>query len=79
MASTLPAQAARAELRQPVTGLPDPGERVPGIAWPTLLLYVATALLFAAGLGGVLAWDWPHLVTVPMGAAVTFLMFSVLH
>jgi ferredoxin-NADP reductase/fatty acid desaturase len=63
---------------RPVQGLPDPGERVPPLAWPTVALYVATLALFAAEVAafaaGVSAW-----VTVPMGAAVTFLMFSVLH
>jgi ring-1,2-phenylacetyl-CoA epoxidase subunit PaaE len=61
-----------------VQGLPDPGERVPPLAWPTVALYVVTLALFGAEVGaylaGVSAW-----VTVPMGAAVTFLMFSVLH
>lgn len=67
------------EVRQPVLGLPDPGERVPRLAWPTALLYVGTLGLFAAEVYGVLAADWSRWLTVPMGAAVTFLMFSVLH
>lgn len=74
-----PTASARSELRQSVTGLPDPGERVPRMAWPTAALYVGTAALFALALGGALAWDWSRWVTVPMGGAVTFLMFSVLH
>lgn len=63
----------------PVRGLPDPGERVPPVAWPTVVLYAVTAALFALALAGRLAWDWSLWATVPMGAAVTFLMFSVLH
>ena len=35
------------QLRQPVLGLPDPGEKVPGLAWPTAGLYVVTLALFA--------------------------------
>lgn len=73
------ANSVTTELRQPVSGLPDPGERVPGVAWPTVGLYVGTLTLFALELGGVLAWGWSHWITVPMGAAVTFLMFSVMH
>jgi ring-1,2-phenylacetyl-CoA epoxidase subunit PaaE len=69
----------RPELRQPVLGLPDPGERVPSLAWPTALLYVATLGLFALEMYGLLAAGWSPWLTVPMGAAVTFLMFSVLH
>jgi ferredoxin-NADP reductase/fatty acid desaturase len=65
--------------RQPVLGLPDPGEKVPTLALPTVALYVLTLTLFAGEAYGVLAGDWSHWLTVPMGAAVTFLMFSVLH
>lgn len=71
--------AARPELPQPVTGLPDPGERVPGMAWPTLALYLGTLGLFGLEMAGALVWGWSRWLTVPMGAAVTFLMFSVLH
>lgn len=73
------AVATRSELRQPVRGLPDPGERVPRLAWPTVALYLATLLLFAAEMYAVFAAGWSPWATVPMGAAVTFLMFSVLH
>lgn len=77
---TLPATpSGRAELRQPVLGLPDPGERVPGVAWPTVALYLGTLGLFGLEMAGLLVWEWSRWVTVPMGAAVTFLMFSVLH
>ena len=66
------------ETPRPVRGLPDPGEKVPGLAWPTVALYVVALALLAAEVAahatGVSAW-----VTVPMGAAVTFLMFSVMH
>jgi ring-1,2-phenylacetyl-CoA epoxidase subunit PaaE len=69
----------RAQLKQSVTGLPDPGERVPAMAWPTGALYVGTLGLFALEMAGLLVWDLSRWLTVPMGAAVTFLMFSVLH
>lgn len=71
--------ASRSELRQPVLGLPDPGEKVPALAWPTVGLYVGTLALIAAEVYGVLAGGWTPWLTVPMGAAGTFLMFSVLH
>jgi ferredoxin-NADP reductase/fatty acid desaturase len=67
------------QLRQPVLGLPDPGERVPTVAWPTVALYVGALALFATEMAGVFAWGWSPVLTVPIGAAVTFLMFSVLH
>ncbi|UUW90712.1 fatty acid desaturase [Pimelobacter simplex] len=76
--TTAPA-APRAQLPQSVSGLPDPGERVPAMAWPTVALYVGTLALFAVEMAGVLVWGLTPWLTVPMGAAVTFLMFSVLH
>lgn len=63
----------------PAPGLPDAGERVPDLAVPTVGLWFATLGLFAAEAYGVLRGDWPVWLTVAMGAAVTFLMFSVLH
>ncbi len=71
--------AARPVQSQPVRGLPDPGEQVPRLAGPTALLWLGSLGLFAVGAYGVLAGDWSRWVTVPIGAAVTFLMFSVLH
>ncbi|MCZ4498072.1 MAG: hypothetical protein JWQ74_625 [Marmoricola sp.] len=76
MQTTLPGLAPA---RQPVLGLPDPGEKVPTLAVPTLALYLGTLALFAVEAYGVLTADWSHWITVPIGAAVTFLMFSVLH
>jgi ferredoxin-NADP reductase/fatty acid desaturase len=67
------------EARQPVLGLPDPGETVPRLAWPTVLLFVGTVGLFVFEAWAVLAAQWSPWLTVPIGAAVTFLMFSVLH
>lgn len=65
--------------RQPVLGLPDPGEKIPSLAWPTAALYVGTLALFALEVYGFLVAAWSLWLTVPLGAAVTFLMFSVLH
>lgn len=61
-------------------GVPDPGIALPAVAWPTVALFVvalaawvgATAVALSAG-----PWWWP--ATVPVHAAVTFLMFTVLH
>lgn len=69
----------RPELRQPVLGLPDPGERVPGLAWPTVLLYLGSFALFGVEMYGLFVAGWSHWVTVAIGTAVTFLMFSVAH
>lgn len=73
------AVAARPVQPQPVLGLPDPGEQVPRLAWPTALLWLGSLVLSVVTLLGIGAWDWSRWATVPMTAAVTFLMFSVLH
>lgn len=70
---------SRPELRQPVLGLPDPGERVPPLAWPTVFLFLGTLVLFGVEMYGLLVGGWPLWLTVTIGTAVTFLMFSVLH
>ena len=70
---------SRPELRQPVLGLPDPGERVPGLARPTVALFVGTLGLFVIEMYGVFVAGWSHWLTVAIGTAVTFLMFSVAH
>jgi ferredoxin-NADP reductase/fatty acid desaturase len=76
---TAPTIERNPEAKQPVLGLPDPGETVPRLAWPTALLFVGTLGLFAFEAWAVLAAQWSPWLTVPIGAAVTFLMFSVLH
>jgi ferredoxin-NADP reductase/fatty acid desaturase len=76
---TAPATERNPEAKQLVLGLPDPGETVPRLAWPTVLLFLGTLGLFAFEVWTVLAAQWSPWLTVPIGAAVTFLMFSVLH
>lgn len=73
-----PTTATRPVDLRPVLGLPDPGERVPGLAWPTAGLYLGTLALFVVQVVG-LAQGWTPWALVPMGAAVTYLMFTVLH
>lgn len=66
-------------------GVPDPGIRLPYVAIPTLLVWVISLLTWGAATSvvalvstGVLpaSWVW---VTVPVLAAVSFAMFTVLH
>jgi ring-1,2-phenylacetyl-CoA epoxidase subunit PaaE len=76
---TAPTIERNAEAKQPVLGLPDPGETVPRLAGPTVLLFGGTLGLFGFEAWAVLAAQWSPWSTVPIGAAVTFLMFSVLH
>ena len=65
--------------KQPNNVLPDPGEALPAIAWPTVALFVVTLI------AGVLAsFSWlnggiPTLTMMAVNAAVCFVMFTVLH
>ena len=61
------------------TVIPDPAERVPLIAWPTIALLLAAAGLAAAstllGLDGTL----PAPVSVLLNAVASYLFFTVAH
>ncbi|MBA0126525.1 fatty acid desaturase [Haloechinothrix sp. YIM 98757] len=70
---------SEAESRAVRRGVPDPGIPVPRVSVPTLLLYLASLLLWCVATWSVLGAGVSAWVTVPMHAAVTFLMFTVLH
>lgn len=62
-----------------VTHIPDPGEPVPQIAWPTVVLLLAGLALFAgstaAAVGGI--WPWP--LSTLLNAVAIYLLFTVAH
>lgn len=59
--------------------LPDPGEAVPAVAWPTVALFFFGIAVFAAstalGIGG----EIPVALSVLVNAAATYMFFTVLH
>lgn len=59
--------------------LPDPGEGVPTLAVPTVLVYLTALTVFIASTVGYLGGWAPIWVTIPVNAAVTFVMFTVVH
>ncbi|MPY78530.1 MAG: hypothetical protein GEV04_08545, partial [Actinophytocola sp.] len=59
--------------------MPDPGIPVPRAATPTLLLYVGSLALWGLATWLLLGAGVTPWLTVPMHAAVSFLMFTVLH
>ena len=61
------------------TALPDPGEQVPGLAWPTVALFLAGAVAFVASTVGYVSGAVPMWVPIAVNAVVTFTMFTVLH
>lgn len=59
--------------------LPDPGEAVPKLALPTIGIFLASLTAFiACTVGYINGWS-PWWVTIPVNAAVTFVMFTVVH
>ncbi|WP_205875029.1 fatty acid desaturase [Mycobacterium camsae] len=59
--------------------LPDPGEAVPKLALPTIGIFLASLTAFVTcTVGYVNGWS-PWWVTIPVNAAVTFVMFTVVH
>jgi len=62
--------------RQP---LPDPGESVPKLALPTVAIFVGALIAFTSSTVGYVNGWAPLWVTIPVNAAVTFVMFTVVH
>lgn len=59
--------------------LPDPGEAVPKLALPTIGVFLAALTAFVTStIGYVNGWS-PWWVTIPVNAAVSFVMFTVVH
>ncbi len=59
--------------------LPDPGEAVPRIALPTVGIFLAALTAFVVSTTGYISGWAPVWVTIPVNAAVTFVMFTVVH
>jgi beta-carotene hydroxylase len=58
----------------------DPAElRVPAVAWPTVVLFVAAIAGWAAGAAAGLAWGWPLAATLPLQVAAAFAVFTPMH
>ena len=59
--------------------LPDPGERVPTLAWPTVGIFTFALALFTAGTWAAAAESLSPVVTIAMNAVACFVMFTVVH
>jgi fatty acid desaturase len=59
--------------------LPDPGESVPRLAVPTIGIFVAALAVFVFSTLAAIRGVVPLWVTIPVNAAVTFVMFTVVH
>ena len=63
----------------PAAPLPPPPGPQPGVATPTVALFAVTLVVWLGALVGLATGAVPWLVTVPVQAVGTFLMFTVLH
>jgi fatty acid desaturase len=59
--------------------LPDPGESVPRLALPTLAIFFGALTVFVDSTIAYIHGLAPAWVTIPVNAAVTFWMFTVVH
>jgi phenylacetate-CoA oxygenase/reductase PaaK subunit len=71
--------AAAATAGRRARSLPDPGERVPALALPTVALFLGSLAVWCVATWAAIGGHAPVWVTIPVHAAVSFLMFTVLH
>ena len=62
-----------------VPSFPSAGESPPAIAWPTLLLFVVTLLVWCTSMATALAGIQPLWMAVATNAVVSYVMFTVMH
>lgn len=59
--------------------LPDTGERVPQVSWPTVALFAGALTAFGLSTWAALTATLPSAVTIVASAAAIFVLFTVLH
>ena len=59
--------------------LPDPGEPVPAVAWPTVALFFSAIALFAGSTALAISDTLPVPVAVLINAFASYMFFTVLH
>ena len=59
--------------------LPDPGERVPALAWPTVTVFTGALAAFVISTILAIDHDVPRAATIAIDAVVCFVMFTVSH
>lgn len=71
-----PHSGAPATTPEPV---PDTGEQIPTLSWPTVAIFVAAISVFAISSWAALTSRLPAVVTITLSAAAIFVLFTVLH
>jgi len=62
-----------------VTRIPRPDEPVPAVAVPAALVFAAGVAAFAASTALALTGTWPAVLSVPVNAVASYLLFTVAH
>ena len=63
----------------PNQGLPEVSAPLPEIVWATVALFLGALAVWSASVWGTLTQTLPLWATIPMNAAASFVMFTVLH
>ncbi|MDO3400323.1 fatty acid desaturase [Mycolicibacterium neoaurum] len=71
-----PHSGASATTPEPV---PDTGEQIPTLSWPTAAIFVAAVGVFGISTWAALTSRLPAVVTIMLSAAAIFVLFTVLH
>jgi ring-1,2-phenylacetyl-CoA epoxidase subunit PaaE len=59
--------------------IPDPGEPVPRVAWPTLALFIAGFGIYAVSCTLAVTGVWPWPISTLLNAIASFMLFTVSH
>lgn len=62
-----------------ITRIPDPGEEVPVLAWPTLSIFAGGYALWISAAALYLTGTVPFWVSIPLNAIASFVLFTVAH
>jgi fatty acid desaturase len=62
-----------------ITRIPDPGEAVPRVVWPTLALFFAGFGIYAVSSALAVTGVWPWPISTLLNAFASFLLFTVSH
>lgn len=63
----------------PNRGLPNIGEGLPDLAWPTIVLYLASLTILASATPAMVIGQLPLWLGIPANTVAMFAMFTVLH
>lgn len=59
--------------------VPDTGEQIPALSWPTVAIFVGAVAVFAASTWAALTSRLPAVITIALSATAIFVLFTVLH